>query len=162
MEYINRGYKTYYLGVPENMIDSDKIKLYYNKFSPILLDNVLNYHNSGYIEDKSGCPEFIKREIDPNTGELFFLVNLKDRQITFDTIIFYSSDTNLPVGYTKFNYDQTSVIGEDRNGISEIKINTKFIINESGKFFLIFSNNSNPGAFNHLPLIAFSSPKGIV
>ncbi len=128
--YTNKGYRTYYLGTPDNIISSDKIRLYYNRSNPISLDNLLEMHYSEYSDDLSGCNknEFIEGIDDSETGGKCFTINTKNRNIIFDTIVFYSADTNLPIGYTLFNFVQTSVIGD--GWVSEIQIKAKFTINE--------------------------------
>ena len=53
----NIGYKTYYLGVPDDIKDCKRIRLYYSKKTPITLVNLLDVHDLDYPDNISGIKE---------------------------------------------------------------------------------------------------------
>lgn len=138
MKDYSKGYKTYYLGVPDNIISSQKIRLYLNRDEPVSLDNLLSLHEQNFKNNKSGFNSDIQRKSTGDQEEALYHILCVDEEnpekslsISFDTIIYYSHTSNLPIGFTRFNHEQSTEIDGENSRISELNIKTKFIVNDN-------------------------------
>lgn len=126
----NIGYKTYYLGVPDDIKDCKRIRLYYSKKTPITLVNLLDVHEADYPDNISGVrkdQEILKKE---DAG--YFEIDCSENTISFDTIIYLSTIDEKPVGFTKFNNLQQTEIDGYNSRILKLRLYIEFEI-RSGK-----------------------------
>lgn len=123
------NYITYYLGNPEDILRSTRIKLFYRNDLTPTLSNIIEVHeniinNPEYNE--SGFNGFIIRESEDD----FFEITLRNdlSKGVFNSIIYYTSSSPNPVGFTNFFKNQSLIIDEKAR-IKSIKLHTSFKIN---------------------------------
>lgn len=126
----NIGYKTYYLGVPDDIKDCKRIRLYYSKKTPITLVNLLEVHDLDYPDNISGIKE--DQKVLKKHDEGYFEIDCSENVISFDTIIYLSTIDEKPVGFTKFNNLQQTEIDGYNSRILKLRLYIEFEI-RSGK-----------------------------
>jgi hypothetical protein len=126
----NIGYKTYYLGVPDDIKDCKRIRLYYSKKTPITLVNLLDVHDLDYPDNISGIKD--DQKILKKHDEGYFEIDCSENVISFDTIIYLSTVDEKPVGFTKFNNLQQTEIDGYNSRILKLRLYIEFEI-RSGK-----------------------------
>lgn len=122
------NYITYYLGNPEDILRSTRIKLFYRKDLTPSLSNILEIHETMTDDpdyNESGFEAFLVRE----SSDDCFEINFKDGGI-FNSIIYYTTSSSIPVGFTNFYRDQSLII-DKKARINSIKVYTSFNINNS-------------------------------
>ena len=124
-------YTTYYFGSPDNIQNSTRILLFYNKNIIPSLSNITEIHdniinNSNYNE--SGIINFFIKSNEEDYFEI--TVNDQDNNISkkFNTIIYYSDVSDLPLGFTYFSRSQCFNIDENSR-IKVLRIYTNFSVN---------------------------------
>lgn len=129
--FTNSGkYKTYYFGVPENIIDSDSIMVYYPKDSSgnLSLSNLyeaIDSKFSGKYQDQSGCTGKLY-DLDPSRK--YYEIDSNSRKIEFNHIIYFSE--GIPVGFTRFSTLQSTKIDEDDSRVKLIRIYIEFSLSQ--------------------------------